>query len=164
MENLLQISLQTPIGHLIIRGNENYIFEISFAENPIITSESLPNLLSICQSQFIEYFEKKRTTFNFPIQLVGTDFQKETWQKLSEIPYGKTISYKTLAHRLGDVKKIRAAASANGKNPISIVIPCHRVIGADGSMTGYAAGIWRKKWLLEHEEAIKKQANQLSLF
>lgn len=107
-----------------------------------------------------EYFEGNRTHFTFKIQPKGTDFQQKVWQELINIPYGKTISYLDLAKKLGDVKAIRAVASANGKNPLWIVVPCHRVIGTDGSLTGYAGGLWRKKWLLEHENP----SNQGSLF
>ena len=91
------------------------------------------------------------STFKTPIELIGTDFQKQVWKLLEQIPYGKTISYLELSKQLGDVKAIRAVANANGKNPLWILIPCHRVIGSDGSLTGYAGGLHRKKWLLEHE-------------
>jgi methylated-DNA-[protein]-cysteine S-methyltransferase len=90
--------------------------------------------------------------------LQGTEFQKKVWQELLHIPYGKTCSYLDLSKKIGDVKAIRAVASANGKNPLWIVVPCHRVIGTDGSLTGYAGGLWRKKWLLEHENPIKQES------
>ena len=89
----------------------------------------------------------------------ATEFQQKVWSQLQTIPFGKTISYIQLAKDLGDEKCIRAAASANGKNPFAIVVPCHRVIGKDGSLTGYAGGLWRKQWLLEHENFINKQAS-----
>ncbi|UZR93849.1 methylated-DNA--[protein]-cysteine S-methyltransferase [Chondrinema litorale] len=164
MGNFSTTAFETPLGYLLIRGDENAIYEISFYDDKIEISEETTEVVELCKTQLIEYFDKKRNQFDFPMNLVGTDFQKEVWKELKEIPYGNTISYKKLAENLGNVKKIRAAASANGKNPIAIVVPCHRVIGADGSMTGYASGVWRKKWLLEHEGAIAKQANQLSLF
>src|SRR5690606_31148847 len=110
--------------------------------------------------QLGEYFSGSRTRFSFKIAPEGTDFQKKVWQQLQQIPFGQTISYLELSRTLGDVKAIRAVASANGKNPLWIVIPCHRVIGTDGSLTGYAGGLWRKKWLLEHENPPK----QTSLF
>ena len=110
--------------------------------------------------QFEEYFEGKRTQFDLKLAPKGTEFQKKVWNQLQEIQYGKTMTYQQMANQLGDPKVIRAAASANGKNPISIVIPCHRVIGSDGSLTGYAGGLHRKKWLLEHESP----SNQQSLF
>jgi methylated-DNA-[protein]-cysteine S-methyltransferase len=108
--------------------------------------------------QFEEYFEGKRTLFDLKLAPKGTEFQKKVWKQLQEIQFGKTITYEQMANQLGDPKVIRAAASANGKNPISIVIPCHRVIGSDGSLTGYAGGLHRKKWLLEHESPVKQQS------
>lgn len=110
--------------------------------------------------QFKEYFEGTRKTFSIPLKPEGTDFQKKVWNELAKIPFGNTVSYQEIANRLGDPKVIRAAASANGKNPISIIIPCHRVIGSDGALTGYAGGLHRKKWLLAHENPVK----QTSLF
>ena len=104
--------------------------------------------------QLQEYFEGNRTHFDLKLNPQGTDFQKRVWEELSQILFGKTTSYLQMAKNLGDPKVIRAAASANGKNPIAILIPCHRVIGSDQSLTGYAGGIWRKKWLLEHESPV----------
>ncbi len=99
-------------------------------------------------TQLTEYFEKKRTDFDIPLELIGTEFQQRVWQELQRIPYGKTISYLQLSKNLGDEKAIRAAATANGANGISILIPCHRVIGSDGALTGYAGGLPAKKKLL----------------
>ena len=104
-----------------------------------------------------EYFEGNRVVFTFLMNPKGTVFQQKVWKALSEIPYGRTLSYLELSKRLGDVKAIRAVASANGKNPLWIVVPCHRVIGSDGSLTGYAGGLWRKKWLIDHENPVKQQ-------
>jgi methylated-DNA-[protein]-cysteine S-methyltransferase len=103
------------------------------------------------KTQLDEYFSRKREAFTLPLDLKGTEFQKKVWAELLNIPFGKTVSYKELSIRLGDVKAIRAVAAANGANPVSIIVPCHRVIGSDGSPTGYAGGLWRKQWLLEHE-------------
>jgi methylated-DNA-[protein]-cysteine S-methyltransferase len=100
-----------------------------------------------------EYFNGNRKTFDLPLDLQGTDFQKKVWLELQKIPFGKTISYKELSLRLGDIKAIRAVAAANGANPVSIIVPCHRVIGSNGSLTGYAGGLWRKQWLLDHESS-----------
>ncbi|MCK5677367.1 MAG: methylated-DNA--[protein]-cysteine S-methyltransferase, partial [Flavobacteriaceae bacterium] len=100
------------------------------------------------------------TSFDLKLNPQGTDFQQNVWNELQRIPYGKTTSYLDQSKKMGNVKAIRAIASANGKNPIWIIIPCHRVIGSDGSLTGYAGGLWRKKWLLEHENPTK----QTSLF
>ncbi|NAS31749.1 methylated-DNA--[protein]-cysteine S-methyltransferase [Flavobacteriaceae bacterium R38] len=149
--------LNTPVGTLRIKGDEQGITEIIFLNEDIPETTVFPEVLEDAVYQLKEYFEKKRTTFSFTINLQGTDFQKRVWRNLLNIPYGKTASYLDMAKRLGDPKVIRAAASANGKNPISIVIPCHRVIGSDGSLTGYGGGLHRKKWLLEHESPSPQQ-------
>ena len=120
-------------------------------------STKIPEELKEAVLQLQDYFDGKRTTFTFPLNPSGTDFQKKVWDELLHIPFGKTCSYLDLSKKLGDVKAIRAVASANGKNPLWIVIPCHRVIGSDGSLTGYAGGLWRKKWLLEHENPVKQE-------
>ena len=120
-------------------------------------STKIPEELKEAVLQLQDYFDGKRTTFTFPLNPSGTDFQKKVWDELLHIPFGKTCSYLELSKKLGDVKAIRAVASANGKNPLWIVVPCHRVIGTDGSLTGYAGGLWRKKWLLEHENPVKQE-------
>lgn len=122
-------------------------------ESYILKTE-IPPVLRPIVTQLQEYFEGSRTHFDIKLDPEGTTFQKKVWAQLQTIPYGKTVSYQKMANDLGDPKVIRAAASANGKNPISIVIPCHRVIGSDGSLTGYAGGLHRKKWLLEHESPV----------
>ena len=107
------------------------------------------------KNQLYEYFDGNRIEFNVPLQLVGTDFQKKVWNLLMKIPFGKTISYLDLAKMLGDPNATRAVAAANGKNPIAIIIPCHRVIGSDGSLTGYAGGLGNKRMLLSFESKIQ---------
>jgi methylated-DNA-[protein]-cysteine S-methyltransferase len=151
--------IKTPLGNARIAGDENGVSEISPLDEGTI-SEVIPAILKEAITQLQEYFQGKRTDFTFKLNPKGTDFQQKVWQELRRIPYGKSVSYLDLSKKLGDVKAIRAAASANGKNPIWIVVPCHRVIGTDGSLTGYAGGLWRKKWLLEHENP----TNQKSLF
>jgi methylated-DNA-[protein]-cysteine S-methyltransferase len=151
--------IKTALGIAIIKGDENGISEISILDEGIISS-MIPVVLQEAASQLNDYFEGKRTDFTFKLNPSGTDFQEKVWKGLLEIPFGKTMSYLELSKKLGDVKAIRAVASANGKNPLWIVVPCHRVIGTDGSLTGYAGGLWRKKWLLEHENP----TNQQSLF
>ena len=147
---------KTPLGIAKIIGDENGFSVISIADEGSI-SENIPEVLQEAVSQLNDYFEGKRTDFNFKLNPSGTDFQQKVWQALLEIPFGKTTSYLDLSKKLGDVKAIRAVASANGKNPLWIVVPCHRVIGSDGSLTGYAGGLWRKKWLLEHENPARRQ-------
>lgn len=151
------VFINSPLGTTKIVGDENGISQISILEEGVI-STTIPNELKVAVTQINEYFSGTRTDFDFRLNPNGTDFQKKVWQELLNIPYGKTISYLDLAKKLGDPKVIRAAASANGKNPLWIVIPCHRVIGTDGSLTGYAGGFWRKKWLLEHESPTTQQS------
>lgn len=148
--------INTPLGTAKIKGDENGVSVISILQEGEITKK-IPLELQEAVKQLGEYFEGKRNSFTFQINPKGTDFQKKVWQELLQIPYGKTTSYLELSKKLGDVKAIRAVASANGKNPLWIVVPCHRVIGSDGSLTGYAGGLWRKQWLLEHEKGEKQQ-------
>jgi methylated-DNA-[protein]-cysteine S-methyltransferase len=160
--------IKTPLGIAKIVGDENGISVISVLDEGEVCSASslslgssiIPSILKEAISQINDYFEGKRTDFTFKLNPSGTEFQQKVWKGLLEIPFGKTMSYLELSKKLGDVKAIRAVASANGKNPLWIVVPCHRVIGTDGSLTGYAGGLWRKKWLLEHENP----SNQQSLF
>lgn len=150
---------QSPIGVIEIVGNSEGVSSILFKDDDSLAiSESIPKELNDVVTQLQEYFEGKRSTFNVKIAPKGTDFQKRVWKELLNIPFGKTLNYQQIANKLGDPKVIRAAASANGKNPISIIIPCHRVIGSDGSLTGYAGGLHRKKWLLEHENPWQQQS------
>ncbi len=151
--------LQTSIGTIEIKANENEIVSVLFMDEVNENTQASENKISLeAKQQLQDYFHKKRNQFDLPLSLSGSSFQNKVWQQLQAIPFGKTISYIQLAIDLGDEKCIRAAASANGKNPFAIVVPCHRVIGKDGSLTGYAGGLWRKQWLLEHEESIQKQA------
>lgn len=141
----------SPIGILELRSTSETITSVLFTDIGGESSES--PVLTRAVSQLDEYFAKKRTTFDLPLAPEGTDFQKRVWSELVKIPFGDTTTYLKMAKRLGDEKVIRAAASANGKNPIAIIIPCHRVIGSDGKLTGYAGGLWRKEWLLNHESS-----------
>lgn len=149
---------KTPIGTAKIIGDKDGIQSISVLNDDIETSKDIPDSLVDCVHQLKEYFEGVRTTFNLKLNPKGTQFQQKVWQELLNIPYSKTRTYLEQTKALGDIKAIRAVASANGKNPIWIVIPCHRVIGSDGSLTGYTGGIWRKKWLLNHENPVKQQS------
>ena len=142
--------IKTPLGIAKIVGDENGISIISVLDEGEL-STTIPSILQEAVSQLNDYFEGNRNDFTFKLNPAGTNFQQKVWKGLLEIPFGKTMSYMELSKKLGDVKAIRAVASANGKNPLWIVVPCHRVIGTDGSLTGYAGGLWRKKWLLEHE-------------
>ena len=149
---------KTPIGIAKIVGDERGIQSISVLDEPIPPSKHIPECLKSCVEQLKEYFDGKRKQFDLRLNPTGTDFQKRVWDELLHIPFGKTRSYMENTKILGDPKAIRAVANANGKNPIWIVIPCHRVIGSDGSLTGYAGGIWRKEWLLNHENPNPQQS------
>ena len=149
--------IKTPLGTAKITGDEHGIAYISILEEGTITKK-IPKDLKEAINQLQDYFNGKRTSFDFKLNPQGTEFQQKVWQALLDIPFGKTVSYMDITKKLGDVKAIRAVASANGKNPLWIVVPCHRVIGTDGSLTGYAGGLWRKKWLLEHENPTTQQS------
>jgi len=154
--------LNSPLGKIELKGDKNGLAAVIFGDELLIETkeEEIPSELERAVFQLRQYFDGKITQFDLKLNPQGTTFQQKVWQQLATIPFGKTCSYMDIARQLGDAKVIRAAASANGKNPISIIIPCHRVIGSDHSLTGYAGGIWRKKWLLEHESP----ARQTSLF
>lgn len=149
--------IATPIGMAKIEGDEEGVALISIVETAQPSTVVPPVLLEAVQ-QLQEYFVEKRNHFSFKLNPKGTDFQLKVWAELLNIPFGKTVSYLELSKKIGDLKAIRAVASANGKNPLWIVIPCHRVIGTNGSLTGYAGGLWRKKWLLEHESPSWQQS------
>lgn len=146
---------ESPIGLLEICGEDQWITAVNFVESA--KDEVLPSaVLEQCALQLNEFFSGKRKIFDLQLKPVGTEFQQNVWRQLVNIPFGETISYLTLAKQLGDHKATRAVGLANGKNPIGIIIPCHRVIGANGKLTGYAGGLWRKKWLLNHENSLAK--------
>jgi methylated-DNA-[protein]-cysteine S-methyltransferase len=149
--------IESPLGITKIVGDTNGITEISVLSEGKKTTK-IPDSLKECVAQLQAYFRGERKQFDFKINPQGTEFQQKVWQELLHIPFGKTMSYLDLSKKLGDVKAIRAVASANGKNPLWIVVPCHRVIGTNGSLTGYAGGLWRKKWLLEHESPSAQQS------
>lgn len=143
--------MNSPIGWLRLEGESMGLSKLDFVEeegSDAVNQESLQR----AKEQLHEYFDGTRKEFKLYLSPNGTNFQKNVWNTLLEIPYGKTCSYEDMAKSLGDIKVIRAAASANGKNPLPIVMPCHRVIGKDGSLTGYSGGLWRKKWLLDLEQ------------
>lgn len=148
---------KSPVGNLRIISNDTDIIKIEFTDD-FFKMKMIPVQIQNCITQLDEYFRGERKEFKIGINPAGTEFQSKIWNLLLKIPYGKTISYLELSKQFGDEKAIRAIASANGKNPIPIIIPCHRVIGNDGSLTGYAGGLLKKQWLLEHEGAIKQKS------
>ena len=177
MKENIQVSyFKTPIGELILGSFENKLCLADWRYRKMRDSvdnrikkglktgfeEGGSDVIEKTISQLSEYFEKERTQFDIPLLLVGTDFQKQVWNALVEIPFGKTESYLELSKTLGNEKAIRAVATANGANAISIIVPCHRIIGYDGSLTGYAGGLPAKKKLLELEGALDN--GQLELF
>ena len=147
---------RSPVGILKIAGTDNYISEVSFIDDASNMEEPQSDhyLLNKCVEEFIEYFNGKRLSFDIPVYQKGTDFQTRVWSELLNINFGKTISYMTLAKRLGNPDCIRAAAGSNGKNKICIIVPCHRVVGSNQQLVGFSGGLWRKRWLLEHENKI----------
>ncbi len=150
--------IKTPLGYTKITGDNDGIASVTVLNSEEQISDIIPESLEDCVYQLNEYFEGKRQFFDLNLNPQGTDFQKTIWEALLTIPYGKTMSYLELSKQLGDVKAIRAVANANGKNPLWIIVPCHRIIGTDGSLTGYAGGLHRKQWLLEHESPYKQQS------
>lgn len=169
--------IDSPLGFTKIIGDKDGIASVSVLNNISLSKGESDNLsflrkqksreritdiipveLEDCVIQINEYFEGSRKQFDLKLNPEGTDFQKKVWQQLQKIPFGKKMSYLDLSKQLGDVKAIRAVANANGKNPIWIIVPCHRVIVSDGSLTGYAGGLHRKKWLLDHESPFKQQS------
>ena len=153
------VYINSPLGITKIIGDDAGISVISVSDIGTNTvSQTIPEILQKAVLQLQEYFEGKRTEFDLKLNPKGTEFQQKVWKSLLEIPYGKTVTYMDQTKKLGDIKAIRAVASANGKNQLWIVIPCHRVIGTNGSLTGYAGGLSRKKWLLEHENPSTQQS------
>ncbi|GAB3988433.1 methylated-DNA--[protein]-cysteine S-methyltransferase [Spirosoma daeguense] len=159
---------ESPLGLVRITGDEQGVSAISCIDVPESvaaeqTVDVLPDPVQQAVQQLQEYFAGNRQSFDFLLNPSGTKFQQTVWKALLNVPFGTTLSYLTLTRRIGDEKAIRAVAAANSRNPLWIVVPCHRIIGSDGSLTGYAGGLWRKKWLLEHE-GVFARPTQLSLF
>lgn len=153
-----KLDYESPIGVIEIVGTDHGIHSILFSEEENkknLLQTDTPPVLKECYNQLDEYFKGNRQEFSFPYGIEGTDFQRTVWNALTEIPYGKTGTYKDIARSIGNEKAIRAVGNANGKNKLSIVIPCHRIIGSSGKLVGYAGGLWRKEWLLKHEGIAK---------
>lgn len=145
----------SPIGTIEIIGTERGIVSLTFAGSKPAKPSLVHPCLKECLKQVDEYFKGKRKGFMLKLILCGTDFQKTVWRELLKIPYGKTASYGHVAAAIGRNKAVRAVGNANRLNNIAIIIPCHRVIGSDGKLVGYGGGLWRKKWLLEHEQKFR---------
>ncbi|MDR3693567.1 methylated-DNA--[protein]-cysteine S-methyltransferase [Mucilaginibacter sp.] len=145
---------KTPIGFARITEEESFITSIYLLDGEFEETAAETPLLKNTVQQLDEYFAGTRKIFDLPLKQKGTDFQQQVWEQLSKIAYGKTISYAQQSKFMNNPLGIRTIASANGKNHLVIVVPCHRVIGSDGSLTGFGCGVWRKKWLLEHEARV----------
>ena len=169
---------QTPLGKMLLSATDDGICLFDFEYRKSIdnikkriesyagtafTEGEHPHF-ELLKTQIAEYFVGTRMEFTIPLHLMGTPFQLSVWHALQQIPYGETRSYKKQAIQLGNEKAIRAVAGANGENGIAIIVPCHRVIGENGSLTGYGGGLPKKKWLLEHENKYSKKSNQITLF
>lgn len=143
---------ESPIGNILISAGENGVTELNFTDSGARNASNPGNPhLGACVEQLNEYFNGSRTSFDVPLDLRGTPFRMSVWRALLLIPYGDTWSYGRLAVQIGRPKASRAVGGANHNNPVSIIVPCHRVVGSDGSLTGYGGGLWRKEWLLAHE-------------
>jgi methylated-DNA-[protein]-cysteine S-methyltransferase len=158
MNNEYKLDYQSPIGVIEIISSEDYIHSIMFVdrESTLVHQAETPEVLLDCYEELRQYFDGERHEFTFPFDIRGTAFQQTVWNALVQIPFGETASYRDIANTLQKEKALRAVGNANGKNRLSIVIPCHRIIGSNGSLTGYAGGLWRKEWLLNHERKFKK--------
>lgn len=153
MNKVYMAYYQSPIGTIEIRGTQDGILSVMFLEAAEVkTSEAMPVCLKQCINQLDQYFRGQLREFSVPLIMQGTDFQKRVWETLQTIPFGTTLSYRDIAVRIDNPRAVRAVGNANGKNLHSIIIPCHRVIGSQGSLTGYEGGLWRKEWLLAHEK------------
>ena len=151
MEEFYIANYNSPIGNLVVISNQQSILECNF-QNKKKQSKEIPRILERALKQLDEYFKGERRKFDLDLSPSGTEFQEEVWKQLIEIPFGSTISYRELAVNVGNKRAVRAVGNANGKNPISIMIPCQRVIGSDGKLVGYGGGIEKKKWLLDFEQ------------
>jgi methylated-DNA-[protein]-cysteine S-methyltransferase len=167
-ERLYMTKHQTPVGELTLIGSDRGLREIHWPNrngtNTMLAAHGEDHpLLKETVRQLDEYFAGRRTSFDIPLDLRGTPFQLAAWRALAEIPFGETRSYGQQAAMIGSPRAVRAVGSANGANPVCIVLPCHRVVGADGSLTGFGGGLGTKRWLLDHEARISKRASQMAL-
>lgn len=156
MENTYRAYYRSKIGLLEITGTAKEILSVNFVERKRSVEAALPPALKTCRRQLDEYFRGKRRNFSVRLGLNGTPFQKRVWAELLKVGYGKTASYRDIANAVGRPKAVRAVGNTNRLNPIGIIVPCHRIIGSDGKLVGYGGGLWRKEWLLNHEQTKAK--------
>jgi methylated-DNA-[protein]-cysteine S-methyltransferase len=153
MTDLFYGYYDSPIGTVEIGGTDSAITHLYFVESYRVDAVST-SIVDEALDQIGAYFIEGRTTFDLPLELRGTDFQKQVWAQLLTIGYGRTVAYQYIADAIGNPQAVRAVGAANGQNPISVIVPCHRIIGSNGQLTGYGGGLWRKEWLLRHEGAL----------
>ncbi|MCX6567100.1 MAG: methylated-DNA--[protein]-cysteine S-methyltransferase [Candidatus Aminicenantes bacterium] len=144
--------VDSPIGTIELREKNGFLTDLNFREKTAGTKIRSSSILSVCAVQLEEYFAGKRAVFDLPLAPEGTLFQLDVWNTLRTVLFGRTASYGEIARKIGCPAAVRAVGAANGANPVSIIIPCHRIVGADGRLTGYGGGLWRKEWLLRHEQ------------
>ena len=161
MQSLFKAYYRSPIGMIEIESSDSAIGAVTFVDKEGDASENAPDVLLQCLKELDDYFAGRRKDFSVKLSQDGTEFQKKVWNELLGIPFGKTVSYLDIAKKLANAKSIRAVGGANGKNKIAIIVPCHRVIGHNFELVGYAGGKWRKQWLLEHEGAINNGQEKL---
>ncbi len=156
MENIGRAYYRSKIGLLEITGTAREILSVNFVRKKRPAGASLSPILKTCLRQLDEYFRGERRTFSVKLRLNGTPFQKRVWKELLNVGYGRTASYRDIAKAVGRPKAVRAVGHTNRLNPVGIIVPCHRIIGSDGRLVGYGGGLWRKRWLLRHEQAKDK--------
>ena len=165
MNELHKAEFQSPIGIVEIVGTERAILSILFSEKVEVDypiGPDSPSVIVDCQRQLEEYFKGERMEFNIPFESTGTPFQQKVWSALTEVPYAETVSYGAIAKAVGSDKAVRAVGNANSKNKLTIVVPCHRIIGSTGKLTGYAGTLTRKEWLLQHEKEVGKNLHSVN--
>jgi methylated-DNA-[protein]-cysteine S-methyltransferase len=161
MENIYKTTVETPIGYLELTSDQNFLLSVYFTNIYVESLDYQPDILKESAIQIGEYFKGTRKEFNLRLQPAGTEFQLKVWEHVRKIPFGETVSYLEIARQTGSINNSRAVGMSNGKNPIPIIIPCHRIIGTNGKLTGYAGGLERKKWLLQHELRHSNRSNLL---
>lgn len=155
MKNTHKAYYNSPIGLVEVISNDDSILSVNFVEKEEEELEEHPEVLVQCIKELDEYFKGQRKNFTVKLETQGTEFQKSVWNELTRIPFGDTVSYKYIAEAINNPKAVRAVGNANHNNSLGIIIPCHRVVGTNGKLTGYAGGIWRKEWLLQHEKEMQ---------
>jgi len=161
MENIFYTTITTPVGYLKLKTNHDSLLTISFTDIQLPSSEFQPFILKETARQILEYFSGTLKIFHLKTEPAGTDFQLKVWNQVLKVEFGETASYLDIALQTGSKNNTRAVGLANGKNPIPIIIPCHRIIGVNGKLTGYAGGIENKRWLLQHEQSLSAKLNLL---